>query len=1026
MDKEEYRIKLEEISQLAESGDFHAAANAADSVDWKHVKSVRTLCMVGEIYESEKRYEDAVRVLKFAYRRASISKTVLYRLCLLSLKVGDIEGAKNYCSEFEEISPHDSSKYIMRYRIAKADRAPVADRIRILQEYKEKEYTERWAYELARLYKKSGQDEKCVEECDDMILWFSEGKYVIKAMELKQQITALTPDQQRKYDAWMEAENARRLAYVPVMPVQPPVVHVNEELQQTAPIPVPLPTLGLDTMPENAAEVRQEFSAENRENVQERLADSIRAVFSGMIPPRTEDVPAEESGIAEPAEEAPMAFRVPALEPEGTEGVVDTGAQAEEEQQMTLDDFAPSSESEEADLERLLAETKSEFASAVASGDYRMTDEPYIEDEPETPAEEVRAEAPEAEPVQEEEPAVEAEPEAEAETPAEAVAPAAALSFEAAEEPVAEAVAESPVMEQVEEPLHETVEEYAEPLVEEYAEPVTEAFPEPEPEAAATAEEPAVETPVAEEPAAEAVDEPAAEEAAAEYTPEAAAAAALAAAASAAAVETVEEYAAPVAEEYAEPAAEAVTEPEAAEEPAAEAVPETEIPSEEAQIVEEAEAAEAIIETIEETPAGPEAAAEPETPAEPEAAAEPEAPAEPEIDPLYDKETDETLGLTREFNFSQELKKAMSSGESLSEAAKRVSQMAEAAPVAAAAQLPIPEELQAELSQAEELSEEIASEEDLPEELFASEEELRASALEPDSPAAEDLSADFTEAGSVDQASKSIIDDIMERPEVLHKVPVEPRRLDETEKKIFSYFSPIPGMGEQITETIADVHNNAGDKTSRGGNILLIGRQGAGKTHLADSLILSICRDLNIKGARIAHIVATDFNQKDPAQIVAKLAGGFLVIEGSGSLSDDAVNKLLRAMEFRTDGLVVILEDEKRDLLDLIRRHPEIREKFTSNITIPVFTNDELVTFAKTYAKECGYKMDEMAVLALYTMIGDNQKDSEPVTVGKVKDMMDQAISRAEKGTRRFGRKLSKKSVFSDGRIMLFEKDFEF
>jgi len=222
------------------------------------------------------------------------------------------------------------------------------------------------------------------------------------------------------------------------------------------------------------------------------------------------------------------------------------------------------------------------------------------------------------------------------------------------------------------------------------------------------------------------------------------------------------------------------------------------------------------------------------------------------------------------------------------------------------------------------------------------------------------------------------------------------------------------------------VHNNAGDKTSRSGNILLVGRQGSGKTTLADSVILAICKDLNIKAAKIAHIVATDFNQKDPASVVAKMSGGFLVIEGAGALSDESIDKLSRAMEFRTDDLVVILEDEKADLQAMLAGHPLLEEKFTSSIIIPVFTNDELVTFAKTYTKERGYKMDEMGVLALYTMIGDNQKDKEPVTVAKVKNMIDTAIERADKGTRKLGRKFSKKAVDHEGRILLHEKDFDF
>ena len=272
----------------------------------------------------------------------------------------------------------------------------------------------------------------------------------------------------------------------------------------------------------------------------------------------------------------------------------------------------------------------------------------------------------------------------------------------------------------------------------------------------------------------------------------------------------------------------------------------------------------------------------------------------------------------------------------------------------------------------------------------------------------------------------SLVDILEEEPERFTFQPVEPRAFDETEKDIFTYFTKIPGMREQITSALADVHNNTGDKTSRSGNIMIIGRAGAGKSRLSDAMMVSICRDLGITAARSARLTAEALNEKNPAEVIAKLAGGFLMIEDAGSLSDETVSRLLRAMEFRTDDLVVMLEDEKADLKTLLGRHPEIEQKFTSTIVIPVFTNDELVTFARTYAREKGYRMDEMGILALYTMIGDNQTATEPVTVGRVKEMMDAAISRADTTARRIGRRISKRSVDKDGRILLHERDFDF
>jgi tetratricopeptide (TPR) repeat protein len=170
VDKAEYRIKLEQINSLAEAGDFKGAAAVVDTIDWRHVKSVRTLCMVGEIYEANKRYEDSKRVLQYAYKRSSISKTVLYRLAEINIRTGDYDEAKRYYHEFEQLSPNDTSRYILKYKLLKAEGAALDDQIAVLKEYKEREYTERWAYELAKLYMKNGQKQKCIEECDEMIL----------------------------------------------------------------------------------------------------------------------------------------------------------------------------------------------------------------------------------------------------------------------------------------------------------------------------------------------------------------------------------------------------------------------------------------------------------------------------------------------------------------------------------------------------------------------------------------------------------------------------------------------------------------------------------------------------------------------------------------------------------------------------------------------------------------------------------------------------------------------------------------
>ena len=249
----------------------------------------------------------------------------------------------------------------------------------------------------------------------------------------------------------------------------------------------------------------------------------------------------------------------------------------------------------------------------------------------------------------------------------------------------------------------------------------------------------------------------------------------------------------------------------------------------------------------------------------------------------------------------------------------------------------------------------------------------------------------------------------------------KPEKMTDEQKKLFTYFVKVPGMDQQILEAIHNSYINTGDKTSNKGNIAIMGRPGTGKTRLSDAMVKALCKELGLKAVKFASLEAADLNLGDPVQIVGNMAGGFLLIEKAGHLTDDAVEKLSRAMEFRTDSMILIAEDEKRNLQKLFANHPEFARKFTSTISIPVFTNDELVTFARTYSKEMGYKIDDMAVLALYTLIGDNQDEEQPVTIAGVKDMVDKAIARAsrKKITRR-------KRLDEDNRILLYEKDFDY
>ena len=249
--------------------------------------------------------------------------------------------------------------------------------------------------------------------------------------------------------------------------------------------------------------------------------------------------------------------------------------------------------------------------------------------------------------------------------------------------------------------------------------------------------------------------------------------------------------------------------------------------------------------------------------------------------------------------------------------------------------------------------------------------------------------------------------------------------LDDEEQKLFKYFSSIPGMEKQLVDVLMDTQMAAADFTSSTGNVIIMGNRESGKTTLSELLVKAICRELKIPAAKIAKVTAQQLNGKDIGKIVAQLSGGFLLIQDMNQMDAETVEALNWAMETPTEGLTVIIEDEKIGMRKFIARNPKLIEKFTSRIAIPVFTNDELVNFAKIYTNEAGYKIDEMGILALYSLISDNQKEDEPMTVGGVKRLVDDAISKAESGTRKLQRNLSKSRLDRDGFVILYEKDFK-
>lgn len=788
MDKKEYRARLDEINSLVEKQDYREALNVVETIEWRRVRSARTLCMVSEIYEVNKRYDDSLRLLLLAYQRAPSGKLILYRLVELSVKMTDYESAVKYYNQFMKLSPNDNNRYILKYKIYKGRKNPIEDQIKILEKYKASEYTERWAYELARLYARAGMYDKCIAECDEMVLWFSDGKYVKKALELKMKYTELTDAEKEKYKELYGEPKAVRIARTAAS-VSAATQAAAKMLNQTA-----------QTMakPEDAV-------------------NSVKA----------------------------EAFQLPKPEP----------------------------------VKKAESETESE---AKAEAKPELAEQPKVMEMPEF------IKTPEVKP-----------------------------DFE----PLPEIQMPEEIKKEIEEELEKKK---------------------------------AVEAKLQEETAKIAEEEPVKE-----FDLEAALGVAAAEMAQAEKTEAVENEAEAKAEMEV-PEGATIQLPLEEIKAARQNAVETDATVDLSNVVEEA-MAEAVVTAEEET-------AEKVVEAETEASEEKVAEAETE-EPQEEKAPESVE--TEESQEEQEPESAETEQEPV-----EVEEARESEP----AQWVLEEPVESEEENAE-------------------------------SEAVQEIEAvTEVEPESVEPESEKVL---------RHHLT------DEEHRRLFTYFAPIPGMKEQVKEALDIAQKSACEKTSKAGNMIVTGRSGSGKTRFSESLIKALCKERQMEGAKVAYLTAEVLNKKDPAFIVDKLSGGFLAIGRASAMTAQTVENLSKAMEFKTNRLTVILEDSKAGIYTLKQDYPEFMEKFDSRIVIPVFTNDELVSFAKTYAKEKGYKVDDIAVLAVYSLIGDNQYEDDPVCVGQVREMMDSAIAKASRLGRRPGKKVAKRHLDVTGRIMLYEKDFD-
>lgn len=869
LDKEEFRIKLEEINRLVEQKNYKDAMEVVDSIDWRRVKNVHTLCVVGEIYAANKRYDDSREIFLLAYHRAPIGRNILYRLIEVSLKMKDIDEAMEYYDEFLEVAPNDSTQYVLKYKIRKAEQAPLEEQIRILEDYKEKEFTERWSYELAKLYYQNGDTKKCLDLCDEMVLWFSDGKYVMKALDLKSRMGMLTGSEKEKYDR----------QFIPKLKT----VEESEELKAESPSEENTESAAVS---EDDAPVIESVDIDERdvngaESLQEKISKGIRDIFTGKKKEADNDLTKEE-------EETPA-------EAVQEEMIKDISSEAEPTN-------VPELEPEDAIIPPPKTPGTSVF-STIEEKIENVTEQEIQKEEQGNPEEAAEDELPDVviENVEEEEdvPAVEEET-------------AEAEEIPAVEDETVEAE-EIPTVEEVSEPeeIEETVQKKETKL--------------PELEIPDAMKNVGMENPLHTEiPKAPNICLPGAEDDDTqdfEFNLEDM----ILEAATAQGIEIPKE---PIVEE--KTPVQEVTEEE----------------SEDYMTEEDLRSAE------EEFLNGPVKKEEPE---------------EEIYDDLdsYEMEDDSYEDFGEEDGYEDEDITELEDEDFFTDQYEETIKPSRSSVKKSESR----KERKAELE-----------EEDMEQLLYT---------VEP----------------------KRKERDIIPRE----------KKMTSEEEKLFTYFAKVPGLREQIVDALYDAQICASDKTSRTGNIIVMGGRETGKTRLISGLIPAICKQLNLEASKVAYVFADQINGKNIADIVRKMSGGFLVIENANQLTKETVNQLNKAMEFRTDGLIVIIEDEKIGMRKLIARFPKFTSKFTSMINIPVFTNDELVNFAKIYTRENGYTIDQMAMLSLYNLISTNQKEDQPMNIGAVKDIIDGAISKSRGGLRKL---ISKKKVNQDGYLVLYEKDF--
>ena len=1017
MDKYEYRVKTEQMLDHLEKKEYQQAKEIADGIDWRRVKNASMLNTVSEIYEYNGEFKKGRDILFLAFDRAPGSRKIVYRLGTLALKIKDIREATDCYEEFVKLAPKDPNQYILKYKILRTQGASLTDQITALEEFKKAEYIEKWAYELAKLYDEAGMTAECLEECDDLILWFSEGKYVYLAMELKMKYKPLTPLQQEKYDSRPGAvkkkpepekqpestleevddeneynESTEETVDVQEEPVREPVTErVDEsEVQEIPPQEVPMQeTVVQEEIPQ---EVPMQETVVQEEIPQEEIVEEA-----------AEEVVEEEPVYTEPEEAAEehgstikQVVTGATLEEALAQGMaVANGITIEEEAmkeredeilangQMMIDDILQKWEEKQKDHEAAIEKQKAKDEERLQ----KEREQARIRQEEERREVERKAAEAEARRKAEEEEAARKAAEEEARRKAEEEAARKAAEEEArrkAEEEAARKAAE-------EEARRKAEEEAARKAAEEEAEPISK-----------TQRIPDDIVRLMEEMGNEESEEELYEEDFEDGS------------------ETEEDFIEGIEEELSgiDMSGSSFEEADFGDEDFEEADFEEE--DFEDEDFEEADFEEEDFEDEDFEDEDFEDEDFEEADFEEEDFEDEDFEEADFEDEDFEEEDEEEADFEEEDFEDEDFEEADFEEEDFEEEDFEEADLEE-------------EDFDADFAdvddEEEDFDDDFADVDDEEtdfddEDLEIEDDEEADEELEIEEPSEEEIQARIKKSkGGVPFDTGFVVTgryDLSATSEIGLKAG-----LTEEQKKLFSYFVPVRGMSEQIVEVLDNDRRAQREGTSKTGNLLVIGRKGSGKTVLAVDIVKAIQKQRSLKQGKVAIVTGESLNKKELTNIIQKLRGGAIIIEHAGKLNARTVKELNYLMEKKTGELLFVLEDQRKPLERLMTANPEFKKKFSSKLELPVFINDELVTFGQTYAKENGYKLDEMGILALYSRIDVMQREDHAVSVAEVKEIMDEAISHSQKANvKHLARRVFGKGTDDSDRIILKEEDF--